>query len=134
MTLLVLAIAAAVTYTAYHTRVTYWRYIAALAPLLAITVVGIQLFTEAGGVRPLLLLGFLSVLACMKVLALLRAHQLSQHEQARAGYRFATAKCPTCGQTKDRALPICAQCEWTLAAARAGTIVVTHPQPLNEAA
>src|SRR5437879_4318830 len=113
MTLLVFATAAAIAYTAYHTRVTYWRYAAVAAPLIAVTIVGMGLIVQAGTVNPLVMGGFMTVLLPLKVLAMLRAHQLTQNEQAHAAYRFSTARCPTCGQTKDRATSICARCEWT---------------------
>ena len=134
MTLFVLATAAAVVDSAFYTRIRYWRYIAVGASLGAVTFAGVGLITLAGAPNPLLLAGFVTTMLIVKAGALIRARQLTQREKARAAYRFATATCPTCGMTKDRAKPICAQCEWTLAAARAGTIVVSRPVPAQEAA
>ena len=133
MTLLIIAVAATVTYMAFHTRVQYWRYIVAGTPLVAVTILGMGFIMQAGAPNPLVVAGFLMALLALKALALARAQQLTRRERARAAYRFATANCPTCDGKKERAMPVCAQCEWTLAAARAGTIVVKSA-PAQEAA
>jgi hypothetical protein len=134
MALLGVVAAAAVLYAAFQTRIAYWRYIAAGAALAAVTVAGIGLILDAGSRDPVLLAGFLLALLPIKALVMLRAHQLTRRERARAAYRRSTTKCPACGGRKDRAGAICAECEWTLAAARAGTVLVRAARPEQEAA